>query len=247
MRTALLMVVALALVLSAGAAFAYDDDSPIVQNGLIPEAAGWDPPGSAGSLPGGASDNFTYLWGGGWWDAIYDDDGGPNPWFNIGGTPGIENINVTCDIELYCYESLSANNVYFHLKGDNYDPRSAVIDGLIKSNNGEWVGIDLGDPNKNAFQLVGTTNGFGNSVVASPGYEPIPVVWELSEDGGATWRVADAVAWGTSNTVYAMWWLLANGEPCDHAFKFRITIDPKYHQPDGQYVMDPALVVDPVL
>jgi len=247
MRTLAFVLLAAVLALGATAAFAWDDDDTAVRNGLIPEASGWDPPGGAGPLPGGASDNFVYLWGGGWWDGVYDDDGRPNPWFNTGGDPTIENITVTCDIELYCYEELSANNIYFHLKGDNYDPRSAVITGLIKSNNGQWIGIDLGSPSKNAFQLIGTLDGFGRDVKLAPGYAPIPVTWELSEDGGVTWRPADAVSWGTSNTVYAMWWLLANGTPCDHPFQFRVTIDPEYHQPDGQYVMDPVLVLDPVL
>jgi len=230
MRSILIAGILALLLLSAGAVLA----NPAIRDGLIPELP----------VPG-ASQTFVLLSGGGWWDGIYDYDG-LDPWINEGGV-GSTDINVTCDVELYCYESLNASNVYFHYKGDVYAAQSAVIDGLLKSNNGQWVGIDLGSPNKSVFQLVGTTDGWGRDVTKAPGYAPINVLWELSEDAGQTWRVADRVSWGTSNTVYAMWWLLAQGLPCDHPFKFRITVTPMYHQVDGHYVMDPAVVVDPVV
>ncbi len=233
MRKVMLLALVAAFALSAAAAFA----NPAINDGLIPEI-------NPGHL-GGASDNFVELSGGGWWDGVYDYDG-PNPWINIGGSLATEDMNVTCDVELYCYESLSANNVYFHFKGDSYAPMSAVIDGLIKSNNGESVGVEL-PIGKTLLQLVGTTDGWGRDVTAAPGYDPIPVTWELSEDGGANWRTADDTGMGANETVYAMWWLLAAGDPCDHAFKYRITVSPKYHQPDGHYVLDPRVVVDPVL
>lgn len=247
MRTALLVILGLALALSVSAAWALDHDDENVADGLIPDTPGWDPDGAGPRppLPGGASDNFVQLWGGGWSSGVYDDDGRPDPWINIMGDGSIERMDVTCDIELYCYEWLSANNVYFHLKGDDYSPRSAVIKGLVKSNNGEWVGVEV-DPDKNLLQLKGTTDGFGRDLTEAPGYAPIPVDWQLSEDG-VTWRPPDSVGWGTSNTVYAYWWLLAKGDPCDHEFWFKVTISPKYHQPDGQYVYDPAVVVEPVL
>jgi len=229
----LVAIFALALVLSAGAAWA----NPAVDDGLIPD------------LPHpGASDTFVTLSGGGAWDGVYDYDAGPgvgHPWINIGGDPTSENITVTCDIELYAYEWMSANTVYFHLKGDTYAPMSAIIAGLMKSNNGENVGIEL-PVGKTLMKLVGAKDGFGRDVAASPGYHAIDVAWELSENG-TTWRTADTTGMGTNNTVYAMWWLLANGQPCDHPFWFRITISPEYHQVDGHYTMDPTLVVDPVI
>jgi hypothetical protein len=226
----LVAIFALALLLGAGAAWA----DLAIDDGLIPD------------LPHpGASDTFVRLTGGGAWDGVYDYDG-PNPWINIGGDPGTEDMTVTCDIELYCWEWLSANNVYFHLKGDNYAVQPAVIDGLLKSNNGEYVGIEI-PQGKTLLQLVGDKDGWGRDVTKAPGYAPIPVTWELSEDAGATWRQADTIGMGANNTVYAMWWLLAQGQPCDHAFKFRITITPKYHQPDGHYKLDPRVVLDPVI
>jgi len=235
----------LALVLSAGTAWAFDSDQAGIADGLIPDASGWSPPGGTPALIGGASDTFVQTWGGGSWSGIYDDDA--YAWVNILGDPDAETVNVLCDIEMYVSESLDANVAYFHLKGDTYDPMSAVFTGLLKSNNGQYLGIEI-PANKDITELVGTTDGLGRDVTLAQGYAPIDVLWEMRwslNDGGWSAFTTGTDGYGNNGQVHAIWWLIDGGKPSNHNFEIRCTISPKYHQPDGQYVLDPNLVVAP--
>ena len=100
---------------------------------------------------------------------------------------------------------------------------------------------------KDITKLVGTVDGFGRPIDS----ETIPVTWELREydPNSQTWTAwgIGTEGYGNNGQVHAIWWLIAGGDPCDHTYQFRCSIDPAYHQPDGRYELDPAITIAPIL
>ncbi len=211
---------------------------------------GWipDDEGTATSLglAGTASETFaqtTQTSAMNWWSGIYD--WGDGEWINIEGEPDATSIYVRCDIEMYVKQIHDANEIYFHI-ADNITHLSAIINGTISSNNGQYIGIEIPE-NKDITKLVGTVD-IGNRDITS---QTIPVTWELREydpnsQTWTAWRTGDDT-YGNGGKDHAIWWLIAGGDPCDHTYQFRCSIDPAYHQPDGRYELDPALAIAPIL
>ncbi len=206
---------------------------------------GWIPDAATPGLNGTASQTFVQTIQTApvnWWSGIYD--GTDYRWVNIEGDPEATSIYVRCDIEMYVKQVHDVNEIYFHI-ADNTTQMSAKINGSLHSNNGQWIGIEIPE-NKDIEKLVGTFDIFNRDISG----EYIPVTWELREFlNGAwiPWRIADDIGYGNNGQDHAYWWLIADGEPCDHIYQFRCTINPAYHQPDGRYELDPAICVGPVL
>jgi len=196
----------------------------------------------------------TYIsYKGAWsFNGIYDYD--DYVWF--GGT-GDEDagLKVIADVEMWCSETLSATEVYFHLGNENAHAMNAYISGTLQSNNGQWVGLtnekwgsgDKADADKLAF----LEDGFGRTKAWFQANQPsnvptdIPLAYAFSSDGGATWGTP---GWsgGNNNQDWGYWspGALPAGAS---SFWWRLTINPKPYQEDGRYYLDPSFTTMPEL
>jgi hypothetical protein len=241
MRTALLMVVALALVLSASAVWAV----VLTDDGLAGPTAGTSPnPDYVPQVGGNTVLNDWVEYAGGYTSTgVYDGD--DYKWLLQSGSGGT--IDVKALIEMWCTESLDATQVVFHQAGPGYS-QSAYVGGSIQSNNGQYWGVSKGtwgqgDQNK-ADYLQFTKDVLRRTT--TPNTPTLPISWALSDDGGSTYN---AGSWdgGNNATNWGYWWLLSSGATGNIPFTLRITIDPSTYQDDGIYDLDPNIVVQPAL
>jgi len=255
MRKLLVGIAAVAVLLSFG--LAYADTGKV--DGLINLEGG-----SQGSsswsyhpnvhLPHGACETFAELNGGGSWSGIYDYD--DYKWFCETST-GEQNISITCDIEMYCTVTLDKTDVYFHIaQPTTY--MEAIITGSLMSNNGQYLGIIIPGQSEKVLipenpVLVFQEDGFGRTLAnmstqAKAEHADIPLSLEFRYYDGTSWSSWDTGQWewGNNNQDLAWWW---GGVPMasSHGFQIKVDIKPMEHQGDGRYVVDPIVVLAPVL
>jgi hypothetical protein len=225
MRTALLLVVALALVLSVSAVWA--DPS-----------AGWgyDDTNSSSATGAYTATGYIYRYPGYTWEMGVDDP------VNGGG------FAVTADIEMWMSMNFAATEIYFHI-GEDPGPSPEFnrdVNGWLSSNNGQYLFVTKEDqqpPQATITQLDFQHNIFGGSTPAN--CPPIPVEWWLSDSGAM--RQGTYSTGGNNNQLWGVTWLIDNGTAGYHPFTIRCKIKPDRYQPDGYYEMDPVLVVSPEL
>jgi len=205
------------------------------------------------------STNWKYQTGYGEWSAVYSWDG--NAWVEE-TSDGDEQIEIECDIEMYCECTTSNNKIYFHI-GNPYDAsaddKTAYVDGTMNTNNGQWVGISFSgtDKDETDFQkdtegnftgrirggMVGSVDIGGRDIST----ESFDVIVKLSWDG-ANWHVPDSYGDGAHATITdTLWWLVADGAPGQYTLQWEFVLDPPADQPDGNYELDPTIVAAPVL
>ena len=248
MRTALLIVVALALVLSAGAAYA----STPQEDGL----AGWPSEGNAPGLIGDYQTNWTQVGGNqswhGWWD---NDDG---RWVPTTGAGGDDGLMVTAYVELYASQTQMTEAV-FHWGALPFPPQSAVLAGTIVQNHPCWVGIRKdgwveADKTTKGSNLYFQEDAMGGTTAKpDPGFDggtlgdntdPIPVTFEVNVDGGSYFAMDWTGGVGSANWGWYTPGRMAVGT---HNYNFKITATPDQYQPDGVYELDPQIIVVPDL
>ncbi len=210
------------------------------------------------------SDNWTnwkYQSGGGIWTGIYRADG----WLEVESS-GDPALDIEADIEMYYTEEYANNKIYFHI-GNIYtalqNPETdltATFSGTFTSNNGMYIGVSFegttktvddmltdGDGNYTGEiqdAMVGTLDVLGRDISD----EAFNIKILLSEDGGATYGPPISYGDGASNTIHdTLWWLVAGGAKGTHNVTYKVELLPEEHQADGNYNLDPTLVVAPVL
>jgi hypothetical protein len=206
------------------------------------------------------STNWKYQYGSGSWSGVYSWDS--NAWVETTET-GDSDVDIECDIEMYCETTTSNNKVYFHI-GNLYtatsSDKTAYVDGTMTSNNGQWIGISFDGTSKTEADfekdgsgnftgrilgaMVGTVDAGGRDISA----ESFDIVVTMTWDGGTTWNVPGSYGDGAHSTITdTLWWLVNNGVPGSYTVQWKIELDPAADQPDGNYHLDPAVVVAPVL
>lgn len=180
---------------------------------------------------------------------IYDYD--DLTWITTGGPSGESmSLKVICDVEQWVRETLSANEVYFHLGNEDAHVMNAYLSGSMASNNGQYVGLAktgwlVGDrPDADVLKFV--ADGFGRTKASFSGaFVPtdIPIAYALDQGSGFV-----AGNWSPGNgDEYGYWWLIGSGLPGTYSYTFRLQITPKSLQEDGRYYLDPDVVVMPAL
>ncbi len=189
--------------------------------------------------------------------AVYDyDDYG---W--IGGTEsGSDLFSVMCDVEMWLNMHLDAHDIYYH-KADGTTSMNAVIGGSLECNNGIHLFVAVptdqqgkGEPFLQNLYFV--ENGFGYTGAAghtSGDGSPIPMTWELRDDGalgdgyGAWTAPLGYSTAGNNGQLHGYSFSLAGDQAGMIHFQIRNTITPAEYQADGEYRMDPMIAVSPTL
>lgn len=219
---------------------------------------------AAGQGPAGNdSDNWTnwkYQYGLDTWSGVYASGQG---WLTE-SSQGDFALKVEADVEMYCSETISDHKIYFHL-GNIYNAttadKTAYVNGTLASNNGQYVGISFEHTNKTIadFEEVGgaLTGRIINAMKADhdtwrtnvfPQYMDVEIL--LWYNGYSTqWETPSNFGAGSHGTQQnVLWWYPPNnGNPGSYSFKWRIKLLPEANQPDGDYYLDPVMVVTPVL
>jgi hypothetical protein len=221
MRTALLIVVALALSLSVASA---------------DPTAGWGKDNTNFSSATGAytATNFVYDW------STYT-------WM-LGAETGVEGFAVTADIEMWLNMNFDATSIYFHIGQDpGASPTfSQDVTGSLSSNNGQHLFVSK-PPDFLVTEAEITKLIFKNDIGHRDGQtaSDIPVTWLLDDGSGfVAGTYSDA---GNNGLLSGVQWLLNGGTVGLHDFTIRCTITPEQYQPDGFYEMDPVLVASPAI
>lgn len=207
-----------------------------------------------------AADNWTnwkHQYGSASWSGVYAGDTG---WLNEAES-GDSDLDIEADIEMYCSETIADNKVYFHV-GNVYSATTAdltaYVTGTMASNNGQWIGLSFEGQGKSEsdFEKVGgnlTGKIIGGMVSTHDTWRPqsnsMDVEMKLFVNGVSTdWESPGSYGDGAHNTIHdSLWWLVNNGIPGSYAYSYRIRLLPTANQPDGDYYLDPVLVVAPTL
>jgi hypothetical protein len=223
MRTALLIVVALALVLSVSAAWA-------------DPTAGWGKDNTNWSSATGAYTASQYVYE---WDTYS---------WQEGSDAGTEGFAVTADIEMWLDMAFSATSIYFHI---GHDPGPSPtfhrdVTGWLASNNGQHLFVSKPPeflPEESEITKLVFMNDIGHREGQTA--DDIDVNWLLDDGGGfVAGTYSDA---GNNGQLSGVQWKLNDGAVGYHTFTIRCEITPDRYQPDGFYEMDPVLVASPVL
>ena len=206
------------------------------------------------------STNWKYQYGSGSWSGVYSWDS--NAWVEV-TSDGDEQIEIECDIEMYCECTTSNNKVYFHL-GNPYAAseadKTAYVNGTMNTNNGQWIGISFAGTDKTVddfeTDLAGDFTGriLGGMVGsldirgADISDQSFDLVVTMTWDAGANWHVPGSYGDGAHSTITdTLWWLVNAGAPGQYTIQWKFVLEPPADQPDGNYELDPMVVVAPVL
>jgi len=201
-----------------------------------------------------SSTNWKYQYGSGWWSGIYGDSG----WDEEEDGDGDMILDIEADIELYMYETISNNKIYFHL-GNVIDAtdadKTAYVDGTLSYNNGMWLGISFDGTNKDLSNMEQDGGVFTGKIIDA--MQSDNDAWRVQDNQmdieimlswGDGWRVPDSYGDGAHSTIHdTLWWLVDDGNPGFYNYQCRVKILPEGYHPDGDYYLDPAIVAVPVL
>ena len=220
---------------------------------------------ASGQGPAGdASDNYTnwkYQYGSGSWSGVYSWDG--DAWLTEAES-GDSQIDVECDIELYWAETIENNKIYFHI-GNPFTAtttdKTAYVDGTYAANHLEYVGISFDNTSKEESDFEGDGSGGYTGVVLDGmvgtidnhntdiSSESFDIRFQLSMNGGA-YIPPTSFGAGAHNTIpSSLWWSpTATGMTLGTGtMSWQVRIYPGADQADGNYNLDPVMVVAPVL
>jgi hypothetical protein len=211
------------------------------------------------------TDNYTnWKWqtGAGSWSGVYSWDG--DAWLEI-ASDGDEQIDVECDIELFWSETIENNKIYFHVGNPSTlttPDKTAYVNGTYAGNHPEYVGISFNGTSKGVddFETGGPTGYTGKVLGGMVGTidnhgtdisdKSFDIQFLLSLNGGAYVSPSTFGA-GAHETIPAtLWW-----HPADTGMltalagtmSWQVRIFPTAIQADGNYVLDPVIVVAPEL
>ena len=223
-------------------------------------ADGYSPINAAGVGPATNpnSTNWKYQYGGTHTDsAVYSWDS--NAWVESTDNGIDGNLDIECDIEMFVSESITDPKIYFHF-GNPYalteSDRTAYVNGTMTSNHGEYVGVTFNGAVKSAtsFEMSGSdfTGRIFDAMVGTIDNHNTAVNdsfdMEILMSWGAGYRVPDEYGDGAHSTIHdSLWWLVNDGAPGAYNLTWKITMLPEAHQKDGNYQLDPTIVVAPVL
>jgi len=247
MRTALLLVVALALSVSVAWATIGQED------GL----AGPSPGGNAPGLIGDYQTNWTSVGGSSAWHGWWDNDDGR--WVPVAGAGGDDGLKVAAYVELYASQT-QVTEAVFHWGALPFPPQSAVLPGTIVQNHPCWLGIrkdgweqaDQATDGSNLYfkrdAMGGTAakddgEGFGD-IPLGDNTNPIPIAFEINVDAGSYYPMNWSGGVGSANWG---WYSPGRMPKGTHDYNFKITATPDQYQPDGVYELDPQVIVVPDL
>lgn len=202
--------------------------------------------------------NWKYQYGGGTWSGVYG--GAPEGGWIQESKTGDSVLDVEADIEMYYSEEFSNNKIYFHL-GNIYTAtvadKTAYVNGRFTSNNGMYIGICFDGTGKGEADMlkdggnytgevqdamVGTIDVLGRSIST----EAFNVLFLL--DAGAGWTTPVAYGEGASGTITdTLWWLVNGGAAGSYNVTWLVRMLPAVNQPDGNYNLEPVVVVAPTL
>lgn len=171
---------------------------------------------------------------------IYDPVGGSggDPWVVDYSFPGgvpvyIDYADITLElwVEMYALQTYEYTSYQWHRLGDNAETITFVIQGILKSNNGQYVSLMRGA--EDLTHLYFREDIFGRT---GPDYgTDIPISWEGRWGEGTVY--GSSVQWGWEP-------LTPDGEgdlnigpipSCDHWFQFKGSFSLDYHVDDGYY------------
>jgi len=196
--------------------------------------------------------NWTYQYGNATWSGVY---AGGSGWLTEAES-GSWDFKVEADIEMYCSETISNHNIYFHL-GNIYtataSDKIAYVNGSFSSNNGQYIGLQVPGKTEADFEKSGAL--FTGKIIG--GMQSDHDTWrpqnnqmdiEILLNQGSGWEAPGSFGAGAHGTITnAIWWLIGGGAPGTYNYQWRVRLLPGANQADGDYYIDPAIVVAPVL
>ena len=200
--------------------------------------------------------NWKYQYGGSTWSGVYGDTG----WIEESST-GDSVLDVEADIEMYYSEEFSNNKIYFHL-GNIYTAtvadKTAYVNGTFTSNNGMYIGISFAGTGKTEANMLKDGGGNFTGEVQDAMVGAIDVLGrDISSqnfnvlfllDAGAGWTTPVSYGDGASGTIEdTLWWLVNGGAAGSYNVTWLVRMLPELHQPDGNYNLEPVVVVAPTL
>jgi hypothetical protein len=196
------------------------------------------PPANGGYLPGWGmnptnwnnySGSFT-AWG------IYDPlVGGGNGWvvgYGIGNAPiYIQYAPITLElwIEMYALQTYHYTSYQWHRLGNAAEHICFTIEGLVQSNNGQYVSLVRGQQDLTNLWFI-------HDIFDRTGIQygsNLPLTWMGRWGRGLIY--GSEVQWGWELLTPGPDLTMLIGEPCDHWFQFEGCFDIPYHQADGYY------------
>jgi hypothetical protein len=247
----------LCLALAAGTVSA-QSNTLYGQEGTAADGYGTIDASGEGAATNPNSTNWKYQYGSGSWSGVYSWDG--DAWVEEVST-GDENLDVECDIEMYASTTTEDNKIYFHL-GNPYEAtvaeKTALVSGTMRSNNGQYLGISFYGTSKDedSFEEDGGGNYTGRIFDAMVGTvdiggrdissEAFDIVITMDNGTGGGYQPPVTYGAGAHETEPDCLWWAAMG-PGSFNLTWKIVIEPATHQPDGNYNLDPLMVVAPAL
>jgi hypothetical protein len=201
-----------------------------------------------------ANENWVYQEGSGSWTGVY---AGSDGWQDVSSS-GDMNLKVEADVEMYFTQSVSDNEIYFHL-GNIYEAteadKTAIVQGSFTSNNGQYIGISFEGSGKAESDFETDENGYTGVILG--GMQSDHDTWrdqdnsmdiKISLNWGDGWTAPVNYGEGSHGTVTkTLWWLVDGGGAGTYDYRWKIELLPETDQPDGDYYLDPAVVAAPVL
>lgn len=178
----------------------------------------------------------AYVGGGLSWVAGYD--GAMNPIYLV-YTP----ITFELWIEMYMIQTYEYTSYQWHRIGDHAEHICFLIQGLIQSNNGQYVSLTW-DGTDALTHLWFRENIFG-SATPGPLCRDIPITWSTRWGNGLVYGVNEQQAWTVTTPDPDVTMLIP--EPCDHWYEFEGCFDLEYHECDGYYSLTSAGCPAPIL
>jgi hypothetical protein len=177
---------------------------------------------------------------------LYDPEGaGGGAGWVVGWNPteyiDYADISLELWIEMYSVQTYEYTSYQWHRLGDQQETVEFIIQGMLKSNNGQYIILTRGT--EDLTHLWFRENVLGGDTPSPP--PDIPITWYG--------RYGSGLVYGSS--VIQDWTVLTPDpdcmilipDPCDHWFQFKGVFVIPYHQPDGYYSLTMAGCPAPVM